>query len=169
MTALNLRLQIGPLRIGPGKVALLEAIARTGSISGAGRAMRMSYRRAWELVEDLNRGLGQPVAETAAGGTGGGGARLTPAGEAVIRHYRTAEALSRTATASELSALAALLRNPEAAPGVPSGQPRTVPMTDDKKPAPPADDETAKPAVQPVDEGAQEDAAEERKETGGYQ
>jgi molybdate transport system regulatory protein len=54
-------------RIGPGKVALLEEIGRCGSISAAGRALRMSYRRAWELVEDLNLHLGTPVLATAAG------------------------------------------------------------------------------------------------------
>ena len=59
------------VRIGPGKIAVLEEIARSGSISAAGRALRMSYRRTWELVEDLNRGLGSPVVATAAGGSGG--------------------------------------------------------------------------------------------------
>jgi molybdate transport system regulatory protein len=60
--ALSIRIDlVGGTRIGPGKIALLEAIAREGSISAAGRALRMSYRRAWELVEDLNRGLGAPV------------------------------------------------------------------------------------------------------------
>ena len=60
-------------RIGPGKVALLEEIGRCGSISGAGRALKMSYRRAWDLVEELNRQLGASVVSTAAGGAGGGG------------------------------------------------------------------------------------------------
>jgi len=82
-------------RVGPGKVALLEAIARSGSISAAGRALRMSYRRAWELVEDLNRGLGTPVVATAAGGTGGGGARLTEAGATLIAQYRALEAAAQ--------------------------------------------------------------------------
>ena len=80
------------LRVGPGKIAVLEEIARSGSISGAGRALRMSYRRTWELVEDLNRGLGTPVVATAAGGSGGGGASLTPAGTAVVACYRAIEA-----------------------------------------------------------------------------
>ena len=64
---LSIRLDPAPgLRLGPGKVRLLEEIGRNGSISAAGRALGMSYRRAWELVEDLNRGLGRPVVETAA-------------------------------------------------------------------------------------------------------
>ena len=95
----------GGLRIGPGKVRLLEEIGACGSISAAGRSLRMSYRRAWELVESLNAGLSTPVVETAAGGTGGGGARLTPAGEAVIRHYRAIEAEAGAATAARLEAL----------------------------------------------------------------
>ncbi len=78
-------------RIGPGKVALLEAIGETGSISAAGRAMKMSYRRAWQLVEDLNRNLGNPVVATAAGGAGGGGARLTEAGRTLVQQYRAVE------------------------------------------------------------------------------
>jgi molybdate transport system regulatory protein len=92
-------------RIGPGKVALLEEIARSGSISAAGRALRMSYRRAWELVEDLNRHLGVPVLSTAAGGSGGGGARLTEAGQALIAEYRALEAAARAGAAPHLEAL----------------------------------------------------------------
>src|SRR5947199_7350395 len=82
---LSIRLDlVSGARIGPGKVAVLEEIARSGSISAAGRVLRMSYRRTWELVEELNRSLGTPVVETAAGGSGGGGAVLTRAGKAVI-------------------------------------------------------------------------------------
>lgn len=92
-------------RIGPGKVALLEEIARQGSISAAGRALKMSYRRAWELVEDLNRHLGMPVVTTAAGGAGGGGARLTETGEAVVAAYRAVESSAEAAAAAHLSRL----------------------------------------------------------------
>lgn len=95
-------------RIGPGKVALLEAIARTGSISAAGRALGMSYRRAWVLVEDLNRGLGQPVVATAAGGSGGGGASLTPAGETVVARYRALEADALAAARRHVEAIDAV-------------------------------------------------------------
>ncbi|MDU7520185.1 MAG: LysR family transcriptional regulator [Roseomonas mucosa] len=108
---LSIRLDPAPgLRIGPGKVRLLEEIGRNGSISAAGRALGMSYRRAWELVEDLNRGLGRPVVETAAGGAGGGGTRLTRLGERVIREYRSIEA---EAHAAALPRLLALLRPEE--------------------------------------------------------
>jgi molybdate transport system regulatory protein len=78
-------------QIGPGKIAVLEEIAQAGSISAAGRALGMSYRRTWELVEDLNQSLGTQVVETAAGGRGGGGAFLTKAGRAVVDHYRALE------------------------------------------------------------------------------
>jgi len=104
---LSIRLDLGHgLRIGPGKVLLLEEIGRAGSISAAGRALGMSYRRAWELVEALNKGLGRPVLETAAGGAGGGGARLTPLGEAVVSAYRGIEAEANGTAAPRLEALA---------------------------------------------------------------
>lgn len=103
---LNIRVDLaGGLRIGPGKVAVLEEIARSGSISAAGRALRMSYRRTWELVEDLNSGLGTPVVETAAGGSGGGGTVLTPAGKAVIERYRAIEVDTAVAARKHLLAL----------------------------------------------------------------
>jgi molybdate transport system regulatory protein len=92
-------------RIGPGKVALLEEIARSGSISAAGRALKMSYRRAWELVEDLNRHLGTPVLATAAGGAGGGGAQLTEAGVRLVTEYRALEAAAQAGAAAHLEAL----------------------------------------------------------------
>ena len=95
-------------RIGPGKVALLEEIGRSGSISAAGRTLRMSYRRAWELVEDLNRHLGTPVLSTAAGGTGGGGARLTEAGQTLIAAYRALEQAAGDAAAPHLATLAGI-------------------------------------------------------------
>lgn len=106
---LSIRLDLGGgMRIGPGKVRLLEEIGRNGSISGAGRALRMSYRRAWELVEALNQAVGRPVVETATGGARGGGARLTPAGETVIRHYRAIEAESNRMAAARLGELSGL-------------------------------------------------------------
>jgi molybdate transport system regulatory protein len=105
---LSIRLDLaGGVRIGPGKVALLEAIAREGSISAAARSLRMSYRRAWELVEELKRGLDAPVIATAAGGSGGGGARLTAAGAAVIAEYRALEAAAEAAAAAHVAALRA--------------------------------------------------------------
>ena len=92
-------------RIGPGKIAVLEEIGRSGSISAAGRALGISYRRTWKLVEDLNQSLGTPVVETAAGGSGGGGAVLTAAGKAVIERYRAIEIDTALAARKHLLAL----------------------------------------------------------------
>jgi molybdate transport system regulatory protein len=72
------------LRLGAGKVRLLEMVAETGSISAAARAMEMSYRRAWLLIDELNEIFNMPVVETAAGGSGGGGAKITAQGKRVI-------------------------------------------------------------------------------------
>jgi molybdate transport system regulatory protein len=103
---LSIRLDlVSGARIGPGKVAVLEEIARSGSISAAGRALRMSYRRTWELVEDLNRSLGTPVVATAAGGSGGGGATLTRAGKAIVERYRAIEMDTALAARKHLLAL----------------------------------------------------------------
>ena len=103
---LSIRLDLASgARIGPGKVAVLEEIARSGSISAAGRALHMSYRRTWELVEDLNRSLGTPVVETAAGGSGGGGAVLTRAGKAIVERYRAIEMDTALAARKHLLAL----------------------------------------------------------------
>jgi molybdate transport system regulatory protein len=103
---LNIRIDLAcGLRVGPGKIAVLEEIARSGSISAAGRALRMSYRRTWELVEDLNTGLGTPVVQTAAGGSGGGGTVLTAAGKALIERYRAIEMDTAAAARKHLLAL----------------------------------------------------------------
>lgn len=103
---LSIRLDLASgARIGPGKVAVLEEIGRSGSISAAGRALKMSYRRTWELVEELNRTLGNPVVQTAAGGSGGGGAVLTPVGQAVISSYRAIEMDTAIAARKHLQAL----------------------------------------------------------------
>jgi molybdate transport system regulatory protein len=77
--------------VGVGKIELLEGIARTGSLSQAAREMRMSYRRAWLLLADLNVSFDSPVARTATGGRGGGGAVLTPFGSELVAGYRKLE------------------------------------------------------------------------------
>ena len=92
-------------RLGPGKIALLEAIRKTGSISAAGRAHQMSYRRAWLLVEDLNKSFEAPLVTAHPGGAKGGGAALTPAGERIVALYRAAEAKMRAAAAEEIGGL----------------------------------------------------------------
>lgn len=82
------------LRIGPGKISLLEAIEATGSISGAARLLKMSYKRAWDLLEELNRNFSDPVVATMQGGSHGGGAQLTQSGKHLIEHYRNLERAS---------------------------------------------------------------------------
>jgi molybdate transport system regulatory protein len=91
---LKIKLQAynGPeIAIGPGKADLLVAIDRTGSISAAGRELGLSYRRAWLLVDVMNRSWAEPLVSTAKGGTQGGGARLTPLGHEVLLLYRELE------------------------------------------------------------------------------
>ena len=92
-------------RLGPGKVALLESIAETGSISAAGRAHKMSYRRAWLLVEDLNHLFGEALVTARPGGAKGGGAKLTPTGARIVDLYRDAERKMREAAAQELAGI----------------------------------------------------------------
>jgi molybdate transport system regulatory protein len=107
------RLRIGSdreLALGPGKIALLEAIAQTGSISAAGRKLGMSYRRAWLLVDALNRACTSPVITTATGGKEGGGTALTPLGDELVRRYRRIEVLATAAAAREIKALEKLMR-----------------------------------------------------------
>lgn len=99
------------IAIGPGKVALLEAIAATGSISAAAREFGMSYRRAWVLVDEMNRALTSPAVNTATGGAHGGGATLTDVGHAVVARYRAIEATAASAAAKDIAALSALIRS----------------------------------------------------------
>ncbi|MEP7275592.1 MAG: ModE family transcriptional regulator [Betaproteobacteria bacterium] len=97
------------IAVGPGKVDLLEAIEASGSITAAAKALGMSYRRAWLLVDTMNRSFRGPVVETEAGGTRGGGTRLTPLGDEVRRRYRNVEAKAARAGAADLAALTRLL------------------------------------------------------------
>lgn len=96
------------ITFGPGKIELLRKLGEGHSISSAARALGMSYKRAWALVDTLNRGFGSPVVETSSGGKGGGGARLTPLGEELIARYLALEAKVNTTTQAELAALAEL-------------------------------------------------------------
>jgi len=96
--------------LGPGKIRLLEAIGKTGSISRAGRVLGMSYRRAWLLIDDMNRAFRAPVVATQPGGVRGGGAELTPFGRALIENYRAVEARATAAAKLHLRALTNALR-----------------------------------------------------------
>ena len=104
---LSLRIDLPGGRLGPGKIALLEAIDREGSISAAGRALGMSYKRAWDLVDALNRMVGRPVVEAMTGGYRGGGAVLTDTGRGLVSDYR---AIERAASRAAQPRLARLLQ-----------------------------------------------------------
>ena len=93
------------LAIGPGKVALLEAIQETGSITSSAKRLGMSYRRAWLLVEETNRCLVRPAVQTASGGKDGGGTSLTPLGAELVRRYRALERQTGAAVNRNLKSL----------------------------------------------------------------
>lgn len=103
---LSLRIDLPGGRIGPGKIALLEAIGREGSISAAGRALGMSYKRAWDLVDALNRLVGTPVVQASPGGHGGGGATLTAAGRELVEDYHAIQQAAEDAAGPRLAGLA---------------------------------------------------------------
>lgn len=114
MARVSLRLSFEDERaIGPGKVRLLELIDETGSISAAGRAMTMSYHRAWDLVDDLNHTFREPLVSKQPGGVKGGGAALTAAGHEVVRRYRAVEARVAKHSSADLAALERLLPTPK--------------------------------------------------------
>lgn len=97
--------------IGPGKIDLLRKVAETASISAAARALGMSYKRAWQLIEEINIGLGCPAVTTAIGGRGGGGARLSEAGASLVSHYSNLEAEINKVARPHLEAIMAIGRN----------------------------------------------------------
>ena len=99
-------------RIGPGKIQLLENIDKLGSISAAGRAMDMSYKRAWDLVDEINRVCRQAAVERQTGGRNGGGTALTPFGASLVARYRKIERDAARAVHKELLALKADIGRP---------------------------------------------------------
>jgi molybdate transport system regulatory protein len=106
--------------VGPGKIQLLEAIEKAGSISQASRNLGMSYRHAWMLVDDMNKCFRNPVIEARPGAPQGGHATLTPLGKKLIEQYRAIEAAAWLATSKHT-------RFP-GAPGLPLVTFGTVPM-----------------------------------------
>ncbi|MBY0576610.1 MAG: LysR family transcriptional regulator [Gallionellaceae bacterium] len=106
----RLRILLGAdIAIGPGKADLLEAIRRTGSISAAAREIDMSYRRAWMLVDTMNRSFRAPLVEAVKGGAGGGGARVTDLGLDVLARYREMELKAAASVSSEMREFTRLL------------------------------------------------------------
>jgi len=123
MPRLTLRIDFDQDRaIGPGKVKLLELIDDLGSIAAAGRRMGMSYRRAWLLIDSLNRCFREPVVASQVGGPHGGGASLTEFGHAVVRHYRAVENAAQAAGAADIEALSAALAERGAEPADAAGR-----------------------------------------------
>jgi molybdate transport system regulatory protein len=114
LPALSLRIDLDDdERIGPGKIQLLEQIRESGSISAAGRAMDMSYKRAWDLVDEINRICRQPAVDRQTGGKNGGGAALTPFGESLVARYRKIERDAAAAVRKELAALRSEIGKPK--------------------------------------------------------
>lgn len=110
LASIRIRVLCGEeIAIGQGKADLLEAIAQHGSISAAGRQLGLSYRKAWLMVDEMNRCFASPVVETTKGGTQGGGARVTELGRQALAQYRTLQTKAQGAIEAELAAFRALL------------------------------------------------------------
>jgi molybdate transport system regulatory protein len=111
---LRLRVVLRPgAALGPGKIDLLEAIAETGSIRAAGSRFKMSYRRAWGLVAELNGMFRTPLVVAETGGRGGGGATLTPLGRTVVGRFRRMEESSWSVVEQDFRGLSKELAKPE--------------------------------------------------------
>ena len=108
MARMSIRIDLDAAgRLGPGKVLLLERIAEHGSISAAGRSLAMSYRRAWELVAEVNGSFASPLVSAQMGGARGGGARLTDLGQELVGRYRAIEREAHAAVQAHLEAMQA--------------------------------------------------------------
>src|SRR5262249_30521242 len=111
MARLSIRLDLTRKdRIGPGKIALLEAIRDAGSISAGAKQIGMSYRRAWILVEQINGALKKPAIAAATGGKHGGGATVTPVGKKIISIYRSIESVAQRSAKAEFRLVTKLAR-----------------------------------------------------------
>ena len=108
--AASLRILLGrATTMGPGKADLLDAIGETGSISAAARRMGMSYRRAWLLVDEMNRDFRAPLVAATTGGSKGGGATVTDAGLDALARYRAMEEKAAAGIAREIADFSTLL------------------------------------------------------------
>jgi len=144
--AIRLRVDLGQARaIGPGKIALLEQIDHSGSLSQAARQLKMSYRRAWLLLDDLNHAFSEAVTTASIGGAGGGGARLTAFGRRVVAGYREVERAAGEMAAARLAWLAAQPAG-EGAPGKPRPVSRSLTPA---PPRPPRPEKRARAAKRP--------------------
>lgn len=106
-----LRVLLGDvIAMGPGKADLLEAIHATGSISAGAKQLGMSYRRAWVLVDTMNRCFRHPVVASTTGGSRGGGCELTDEGQEILKRYRAIEERAAAAVRRDFDQFAKLLR-----------------------------------------------------------
>jgi molybdate transport system regulatory protein len=105
MPQLNIHIDLEDGQLEPLMISLLERIDQEGSISAAGRALNIPYKRAWERIAAVNRSFEEPLVKAQPGGQSGGGATVTARGRELVRHYRALERLVRSATAAELRAL----------------------------------------------------------------
>jgi molybdate transport system regulatory protein len=112
MTRLTIRIDFDHCQLGPGKVRLLELVDTYGSITASGKMMDMSYRKAWLLIDELNSMFVSPLVETRPGGRGGGNARLTLLGRAVVQLYRSIEQEAHETAATRLRELDRHIRHP---------------------------------------------------------
>jgi len=111
MANIIIRIDLGTAgRIGPGKIMLLERVDDHGSISAAARSMSMSYRQAWELIDQLNTSFKDPLVSSKAGGKSGGGARLTDFGRRILADLKALQAEAEQATAARLKTLERALK-----------------------------------------------------------
>lgn len=111
--AARFRMRVGRgdlISVGPGKITLLEAIEQTHSITAAAKSIRMSYRRAWILVDEMNASLKRPAVASSIGGESGGGSTLTETGMELVALYRRIEATAEKACAPDIRRLLKLLR-----------------------------------------------------------
>lgn len=105
-SSIKIRLYLNDkVALGPGKADLLDAIVQNGSISAAGRAMDMSYKRAWDLVNTMNESFASPIVVTAKGGSHGGGAEVTEFGQQILKQYRQAQLNAEKAIEDEMLSL----------------------------------------------------------------
>ncbi len=100
------------IALGPGKIDLLEAIQRQGSISQAAKEIKLSYKRAWDMVDTMNHCFKEPLVASSTGGKGGGGAQLTPLGNQMIDLYRSMESTAEKSTQADWNAIQRHLKQP---------------------------------------------------------
>ena len=104
------------IALGPGKIDLLEAIGRMGSISQAAREIKLSYRRAWDMVDTMNHCFKEPLVTSTTGGKGGGGAQLTPLGNKMILLFRSMESTAEKSTQADWKTIKQYLKQPPDSP-----------------------------------------------------